>query len=80
MSIKKPLEDYIKDIQAHIQIADLSSALSIINAALIDYPSNSKLYINGGNIYKINGDLGNAEIYFKKSLLRKILQSLLFNM
>ena len=69
MSIKKPLEDYIKDIQAHIQIADLSSALSIINAALIDYPSNSKLYINGGNIYKINGDLGNAEIYFKKSLL-----------
>ena len=69
MSIKKPLEDYVKDIQAHIQKSDLSSALSIINDALIDYPSNSKLYINGGNIHKINGDLSNAEIYFKKSLL-----------
>jgi protein O-GlcNAc transferase len=69
MSIKKPLEDYIGDIKEFLHKGDFSNALSIINNALTDYPSNPKLYINGGNIYKINGDLENAEIYFKKALI-----------
>ena len=69
MSIKKPLEDYIGDIKEFLHKGDFSNALSIINNALTDYPSNPKLYINGGNIYKINGDLKNAEIYFKKALI-----------
>ena len=69
MSIKKPLEDYIGNIKEFLHKGDFSNALSIINNALTDYPSNPKLYINGGNIYKINGDLKNAEIYFKKALI-----------
>ena len=69
MSIKKPLEDYIGDIKEFLHKGDFSNALNIINNALTDYPSNPKLYINGGNIYKINGDLENAEIYFKKALI-----------
>ena len=69
MSIKKPLEEYIDNIKKFLQKGDFSNALSIINNALTDYPSNPKLYINGGNIYKINGDLENAEIYFKKALI-----------
>lgn len=68
MSVKKPLEDYIARIQAYLQKEDFSNALDVINDALIEYPSNPKLYINGGNIYKINDDLKNAEIYFKKAL------------
>jgi protein O-GlcNAc transferase len=69
MSIKKPLEEYIDNIKEFLQKGDFSNALNIINNALTDYPSNPKLYINGGNIYKINGDLENAEIYFKKALI-----------
>ena len=69
MSIKKPLEEYIDNIKKFLQKGDFSNALNIINNALTDYPSNPKLYINGGNIYKINGDLENAEIYFKKALI-----------
>ena len=68
MSLKKSLEDYVVTIQSCLQKQDFSNALNAINDALIDYPSNPKLYINGGNIYKINGDLNNAEIYFKRAL------------
>ena len=67
--MKKPLEDYIDNIKNFLRKGDFSNALNIINDALTDYPSNPKLYINGGNIYKINGDLENAEIYFKKALM-----------
>ena len=67
MSLKKSLEDYVVTIQSCLQKQDFSNALNAINDALIDYPSNPKLYINGGNIYKINGDLNNAEIYFKRA-------------
>ncbi|MDB4090160.1 tetratricopeptide repeat protein [Gammaproteobacteria bacterium] len=67
--MKKPLEDYIDNIKNFLRNGDFSNALNIINDALTDYPSNPKLYINGGNIYKINGDLENAEIYFKKALM-----------
>ena len=55
--MKKPLEDYIDNIKNFLRKGDFSNALNIINDALTDYPSNPKLYINGGNIYKINGCL-----------------------
>jgi protein O-GlcNAc transferase len=80
MSIKKPLEEYIDNIKEFLQKGDFSNALNIINNALTDYPSNPKLYINGGNIYKINGDLENAEIYFKKALILHKSKEVLINL
>ena len=64
----KSLEEYVSDIQQKIQTKNYSGALNSINEALKTYPSNPKLYINGGNIYKYFGDLVNAEKYFSLAL------------
>ncbi|MED5501983.1 MAG: tetratricopeptide repeat protein, partial [Pseudomonadota bacterium] len=68
MSAKKLLDDYVTDIQLQLSEGNFDLALKEIQNALISYPTNSKLYINGGNIYKILGDIDNAELYFTKAL------------
>ena len=68
MSNKKLLDDYITDIRLHLREGSFDLALKEIKTAIISYPTNPKLYINGGNIYKILGDFDNAEIYFTKAL------------
>ena len=68
MSNKKLLDDYVSNIQLHLREGDLNRALKEIKDALISYPTNPKLYINGGNIHKVLGDLDSAESFFNKAL------------
>ena len=68
MSNKKLLDDYVSNIQLHLREGDLNRALKEIKDALIGYPTNPKLYINGGNIYKVLGDLDSADLFFNKAL------------
>ena len=68
MSNKKLLDDYVSNIQLHLREGDLNRALKEIKDALISYPTNPKLYINGGNIYKVLGDLDSADLFFNKAL------------
>ena len=69
MSNKKLLDDYVSNIQLHLREGDLNRALKEIKDALISYPTNPKLYINGGNIYKVLGDLYSADLFFNKALI-----------
>ena len=68
MSAKKLLDDYVTDIQLQLREGNFNLALKEIQSALLSYPTNPKLYINGGNIYKLLGDIDNAELYFTKAL------------
>ena len=63
MSAKKLLDDYVTDIQLQLREGNFDLALKEIQSALLSYPTNPKLYINGGNIYKLLGDIDNAELY-----------------
>ena len=53
MSYKKSLDDYVDNIQLQLRDGNFNEALKEIQRALSDYPTNPKLYINGGNIFKI---------------------------
>ena len=68
MSAKKLLDDYVTDIQLQLSEGNFDQALKEIQSALVSYPTKPKLYINGGNIYKLVGDIDNAELYFAKAL------------
>jgi len=61
MSYKKSLDDYVDNIQLQLRDGNFKEALKEIQRALNDYPTNPKLYINGGNIFKILGNLDDAE-------------------
>ena len=68
MSYKKSLDDYVDTIQLQLRDGNFNAALKEIQRALSDYPTNPKLYINGGNIFKILGNLDDAESYYTKAL------------
>ena len=68
MSNKKSLDDYISDIKNQINSQNYLTALTIIENAIEDYPSQPSLLINAGNIYTLHGDKKKAEHYFLKSL------------
>ena len=61
MSYKKSLDDYVDNIQLQLRDGNFKEALKEIQRALNDYPTNPKLYISGGNIFKILGNLDDAE-------------------
>ena len=61
MSYKKSIDDYVDNIQLQLRDGNFNAALKEIQRALSDYPTNPKLYINGGNIFKILGNLDDAE-------------------
>ena len=68
MSNTKLLDDYVNDIQFHLREGNFNLALEEIKKAIVFYPTNPKLYINGGNIYKLLKDLNNAELFYDKAL------------
>ena len=61
MSNTKLLDDYVNDIQFHLREGNFNLALEEIKKAIVFYPTNPKLYINAGNIYKLLKDLNNAD-------------------
>ena len=68
MSQNITLENHISLIQIELQKNDFKRALDLCLVALDSFPSNPKLLINCGNIFKILGNSSRAEDYYKKSL------------
>ncbi len=68
MSQDITLENHISLIQIELQKNDFKRALDLCLVALDSFPSNPKLLINCGNIFKILGNSSRAEDYYKKSL------------
>ena len=68
MSQDITLENHISLIQIELQKNDFKRALDLCLVALDSFPSNPKLLINCGNIFKILGNSSRAVDYYKKSL------------
>ena len=68
MSQDITLENHISLIQIELQKNDFKRALDLCLVALDSFPSNPKLLINCGNIFKILGNSPRAVDYYKKSL------------
>ena len=68
MADKKSKESYFAQIKNYLSRNNYIDALKVIETAITEYPSESSLHINCGNIYKLYGNSKKAEQSYLKAL------------
>ena len=68
MADKKSQESYFAQIKNYLSQNNYIDALKVIETAITEYPSESSLHINCGNIYKLYGNSKKAEQSYLKAL------------